>query len=63
MAGRLSDGARCQVEDTGCGIPAPALPYIFEWYRQAHQDPRGTGLGYGFSSAHDTRVPAVGDCL
>jgi signal transduction histidine kinase len=34
-----------QVEDTGCGIPAPALPYIFEWYRQAHQDPGGTGLG------------------
>ena len=34
-----------QVEDTGCGIPTPALPYIFEWYRQAHQDARGTGLG------------------
>ena len=34
-----------QVEDTGRGIPAPALPYIFEWYRQAHQDPGGTGLG------------------
>jgi signal transduction histidine kinase len=34
-----------QVEDTGCGIPEPALPYIFEWYRQAHQDPGGTGLG------------------
>jgi signal transduction histidine kinase len=34
-----------QVEDTGCGIPGPALPHIFEWYRQAHQDPRGTGLG------------------
>ena len=34
-----------QVEDTGRGIPAPALPYIFEWYRQAYQDPGGTGLG------------------
>ena len=34
-----------QVEDSGRGIPAPALPYIFEWYRQAYQDARGTGLG------------------
>jgi signal transduction histidine kinase len=49
-----------QVEDTGCGIPEPALPYIFEWYRQAHQDPRGTGLGLAIVrsavDAHGGRV-------
>ncbi len=49
-----------QVEDTGCGIPAPALPYIFEWYRQAHQDPGGTGLGLAIVrsavEAHSGRI-------
>lgn len=49
-----------QVEDTGRGIPAPALPYIFEWYRQAHQDPSGTGLGLAIVrsavEAHGGRV-------
>jgi signal transduction histidine kinase len=49
-----------QVEDTGRGIPAPALPYIFEWYRQAHQDPGGTGLGLAIVrsavEAHGGRV-------
>ena len=28
----------------------------------ARQNPPGSGLGYGYSSAHDTRVPAAGDC-
>jgi signal transduction histidine kinase len=49
-----------QVDDTGRGIPAPALPYIFEWYRQAHQDPGGTGLGLaivrGAVEAHGGRI-------
>ena len=49
-----------QVEDTGRGIPAPALPYIFEWYRQAHQDPGGTGLGLAIVrsavEAHSGRI-------
>src|SRR3989454_548088 len=27
------------------------------------QNPPGSGLGYGFSTAHDTRHPATGDCL
>jgi signal transduction histidine kinase len=49
-----------QVEDTGRGIPAPALPYIFEWYRQAHQDPGGTGLGLAIArsavDAHKGRI-------
>jgi signal transduction histidine kinase len=51
-----------QVEDTGCGIPAPALPHIFEWYRQAHQDARGTGLGLAIArsavDAHGGRITA-----
>ena len=49
-----------QVEDTGRGIPAAALPYIFEWYRQAHQDRGGTGLGLAIVrsdvDAHGGRV-------
>jgi signal transduction histidine kinase len=60
---RLVDAAtevEIQVEDTGRGIPAPALPYIFEWYRQAHQDPGGTGLGLAIArstvEAHHGRI-------
>jgi signal transduction histidine kinase len=49
-----------QVDDSGRGIPAPALPYIFEWYRQAHQDPGGTGLGLAIArsavEAHGGRI-------
>lgn len=49
-----------QVEDTGVGIPAGDLPYIFESYRQARRDRRGTGLGLaivrGIAQAHGGRV-------
>ena len=45
-----------QVEDTGVGIPAAALPTIFDAYRQAHRDRGGTGLGLaivkGVTKAH-----------
>src|SRR2546426_12105802 len=34
-----------QVEDTGVGIPADALPHIFEAYRQAHSERGGTEIG------------------
>jgi signal transduction histidine kinase len=51
-----------QVEDTGVGIPADALPTIFEPYRQAHRDRGGTGLGLaivqGVAKAHGGRVTA-----
>jgi signal transduction histidine kinase len=51
-----------QVEDTGVGIPADALPSIFDPYRQAHQDRGGTGLGLaivrGVANAHGGRVTA-----
>lgn len=49
-----------QVEDTGVGIPAAALPHIFGWYEQAHRDRGGTGLGLpiarGLVTAHGGRV-------
>jgi len=51
-----------QVEDTGVGIPAAALPTIFDPYRQAHRDRGGTGLGLaivkGVAKAHGGRVTA-----
>jgi signal transduction histidine kinase len=49
-----------QVEDTGVGIPADALPHIFDAYRQAHRERGGTGLGLaivrGITEAHGGRV-------
>jgi signal transduction histidine kinase len=51
-----------QVEDTGVGIPADALPRIFDAYRQAHRERGGTGLGLaivrGIADAHGGRVTA-----
>jgi len=51
-----------QVEDTGVGIPADALPHIFDAYRQAHRQRGGTGLGLaivrGIADAHGGRVTA-----
>jgi signal transduction histidine kinase len=51
-----------QVEDTGIGIPAGALPHIFDAYRQAHRKRGGTGLGLaivrGIVDAHGGRVTA-----
>lgn len=49
-----------QMEDTGVGIPADALPHIFDAYRQAHRERGGTGLGLaivrGIAEAHGGRV-------
>jgi signal transduction histidine kinase len=49
-----------QVEDTGVGIPATALPHIFGWYQQAPRSKGGTGLGLaivrGLVDAHAGRV-------
>jgi signal transduction histidine kinase len=51
-----------QVEDTGVGIPADALPHIFDAYRQAHRERGGTGLGLaivrGIVDAHGGCVTA-----
>jgi signal transduction histidine kinase len=50
------------VEDTGVGIPADALPTIFDPYRRAHQNRGGTGLGLaivrGVANAHGGSVTA-----
>ncbi|HSE03241.1 MAG TPA: HAMP domain-containing sensor histidine kinase [Methylomirabilota bacterium] len=40
-----ADRLELEIEDTGVGIPAEALPWIFEPYRQAHGAREGTGLG------------------
>jgi signal transduction histidine kinase len=60
---RLVDAGRnveIRVEDTGVGIPASALPEIFESYQQAHRNRGGTGLGLaivrGMVDAHGGRV-------
>jgi two-component system sensor histidine kinase GlrK len=60
---RLHDAGReveVQVEDTGVGIPASALPHIFDTWQQAHQQRGGTGLGLaivrGIVDAHRGRV-------
>ena len=49
-----------QVEDTGVGIPAVALPHIFDTWQQAHQQRGGTGLGLaivrGIVQSHGGRV-------
>src|SRR5256714_1116620 len=49
-----------QVEDTGVGIPAAALPPSFQSWRPAHNDRGGTGLGLavvrGIVQAHGGRV-------
>ncbi len=68
------DGHRLelQVRDTGVGIPAEALPWIFEPYRQAHGPAKGTGLGLavvkGLVDAHGGTVrvesePGQGSCF
>ena len=67
-AGRLE----LRVEDSGVGIPAEALPSIFEPYRQAHGRRQGTGLGLavvkGLVEAHGGTVgvesePGRGTCF
>lgn len=56
----LPDRLELDVEDTGVGIPADALPWIFEPYRQAHGPRTGTGLGLavvkGLVEAHGGTV-------
>ena len=63
VAVRLIDAGEeleVQVEDSGVGIPAAALPHIFDSWRQAHRDRGGTGLGLavvrGIVHAHHGRV-------
>ena len=58
----IDSGAEVEVhvEDTGVGIPASALPHIFDAWQQAHQQRGGTGLGLaivrGIVQGHGGRV-------
>lgn len=49
-----------QVEDTGSGIPAEELPFVFDRFRQAHPGRGGAGLGLAIVramvEAHGGRV-------
>jgi len=46
------------------GLGDAAVPPVGEaYFYLVRQTPRGTGLGYGASSAHEPRQPASGDCL
>ncbi len=40
-------GMRLSVRDTGCGIDAAHLPYVFDLYRQAPSERRHDGCGLG----------------
>ncbi|MEP6691646.1 MAG: ATP-binding protein [Gemmatimonadaceae bacterium] len=57
-------GALFSVEDTGCGIAADALPYVFEsfWQNRQRSTKRGTGLGlaiaHGIVEAHGGTIEA-----
>ena len=42
--------------DATSPLPGEAFFYL------VRQSPAGTGMGYGFSSAHEPRLPASGDC-
>ena len=65
---RLSqDGndARLDVDDTGQGIPADAMPHIFDWFRRSDANTeRQGGMGIGLAlvrqlvELHDGRVEA-----
>lgn len=46
---RVKGCAQITVSDTGCGIAAEFLPYVFECYRQADRSNRQGGLGLGLA--------------
>jgi len=56
------DGAsmRIDVSDTGCGIPAEAIPHIFEPFFTTKKEGKALGLGlsvvYGIIQSHGGRI-------
>jgi len=49
-AAKEQDGIRIEISDTGCGIAAEQLPYVFDRFYRAHPagaatEPKGMGLG------------------
>jgi len=67
------DVVELAVADTGPGIPAEALPHVFEWYWQAsHERTAGAGIGLAVSrsivEAHGGQIwaetePGVGTTI
>jgi signal transduction histidine kinase len=55
-------GVRIEVSDTGVGIPAEHLPYIFEKYYQAGRRSRKSGSGLGLAIARQA-VEALGGSI
>jgi signal transduction histidine kinase len=55
-------GVRIDVSDTGVGIPAEHLPYIFEKYYQAGRRSRASGSGLGLATARQA-VEALGGTI
>lgn len=47
------DGVHIEVRDTGVGVPAEQLPYIFDKYFQVGQEARSTGAGLGLAIARE----------
>jgi len=47
---RTNGGLRCEISDTGCGIPPQLLPRIFEPF-VTHGKSNGTGLGLAITKA------------
>jgi len=46
---RQPEAVRIRVADTGCGIPAELLPFVFDRFRQGHGPGSRTGLGLGLA--------------
>lgn len=47
------DGVHIEVQDSGVGVPADQLPYIFDKYFQVGQQARSTGAGLGLAIARE----------
>ncbi|MDE2263324.1 MAG: response regulator, partial [Gammaproteobacteria bacterium] len=66
--GRQGDGVELQVRDSGRGIPAEALPHVFERYWQGAPAPDSdSGLGLGLAicqrlvELHDARIEVMSE--
>jgi signal transduction histidine kinase len=68
--GHVGPRVEVRVSDTGCGIAAEDMPYIFERFYQPHQERaagNGAGVGLGLAIArrilelHGSRIEAVSE--
>jgi two-component system, OmpR family, sensor histidine kinase MtrB len=58
---RTTSGARLEVSDRGPGIPADALPQVFERFYKADPSRTGTGSGLGLAIARENARLLGGD--